>query len=152
MGPLDLYDPARDFNDYDDPNGAWRRRYERESEIEPRRPIAVAVRAKPRPAPMRTRRHTKRAPIDTRQQVLFHMTDPRLPRPLRALNNGNRNGCSIVASPRVPNPKRTRAECDAEFLDLLVEKTLQSLMPLATLPVSRPPRRRGKRRNAKRAA
>jgi hypothetical protein len=74
------------------------------------------------------------------------MTDPRPTGPLRALNNGNRNGSSIVARPRIPKPQRTRAECDAELLDFIVEKTLQSFMPLAVVSTPRPLHKRPKRK------
>lgn len=68
--------------------------------------------------------------------------------PLRTPNNGNRNENPIVNVPRVPKPKRTREECDAELLDFLVEKTLQSFMPLAKPAVARAPHRRSKHRKA----
>ncbi len=78
------------------------------------------------------------------------MIDPRphesVHNPLLRVNNGNTHGSSFVAPPRVPHPTRSRVECDEELLDFLVEKTLQSFMPLAaTLPAPRPHKRRKKR-------
>ncbi len=66
--------------------------------------------------------------------------------PLSQLNNGNTHGSSFVAPPRGEKLTRSRAECDQELLDFLVEKTLQSFMPLAKAVVTRQPLRRGKRR------
>ena len=79
--------------------------------------------------------------IDPRSQQTVH-------NPLLHLNHGNTHGSSFVAPPRPTKPTRTRAECDAELLDFLVEKTLQSFMPLAT-PATARQHRRGKKRTGK---
>jgi len=69
--------------------------------------------------------------------------------PLSQLNNGNTHGSSFVARPRVLKLARTRAECDQELLDFLVEKTLQSFMPLATIPAAPRPYKRPKKRRSR---
>ena len=78
------------------------------------------------------------------------MTDPRaqesVHNPLLQLNNGNTFASSFVAPLPVAKPTRTRIECDAELLDFLVEKTLQSFMPLAVIPSPRPPHKRPRKK------
>lgn len=45
MGDLfDLYDPGHEFHDYDDPDGEWRRRVERDEEKEPGPPLFALLR------------------------------------------------------------------------------------------------------------
>jgi hypothetical protein len=66
--------------------------------------------------------------------------------PLLHLNNANRNASSFVGIARDPRPPRTRTECDRELLDFLVEKTLQSFMPLAVVPPVRPPHKRPRKK------
>jgi len=81
------------------------------------------------------------------------MTDPRpTDTPLLRANNGNTFASSFVAPLREPKPTRTRAECDAELLDFLVEKTLQSFMPLAVVPQPKPPHKRPRRKRQLRPA
>ncbi len=72
--------------------------------------------------------------------------------PLSRLNNGNTHGSSFVAPPRVAKQTRTRAECDQELLDFLVEKTLQSFMPLATVSAAPLLHKRPKKRRPKLAS
>jgi hypothetical protein len=67
--------------------------------------------------------------------------------PLRTLNNRNTHGSLFVVPPRDPATNRNRAECDAELVDFLVEKTLQSLMPLAVIFKRMPYKRAKKKRS-----
>lgn len=81
------------------------------------------------------------------------MTDPQpAGTPLLRANNGNTHASSFVAPPGERKPTRTRAECDAELLDFLVEKTLQSFMPLAVVPSPKPPHKRPRRKRQFRPA
>jgi hypothetical protein len=78
-GLFDLYDPAHEFNEYDDPNGEWRRRVELEREKEPRLPRVVRPHRRAvlvpveqvRRAPAPTRRHPRSQPIDRQEAFLL---------------------------------------------------------------------------------